>query len=179
MNAQSAQTVLVRASQTSDVAAIAAIYGQAVTTSVVTFEIEPPGAAEMARRREALLTQGYPFLVAEVDGAVAGYAYAGAFRTRAAFAATVENAIYLDAAFRRRGIGRLLLTRLIDDCAARNFRQMVAVIGDSGNAASIRLHRACGFARAGALKSVGFKHGRWLDCILMQRPLGPGDSVAP
>ena len=162
-----------------DIAAITRIYAAAVAHGTATFEIEPPDAAEMARRQHALLANGFPYLVAEQAGAVAGYAYAGNYHARPAYRWTVEDTIYVAPAFHRRGLGRLLMTRLIGEAEARGFRQMIAVIGDSANAASIALHTAVGFRLIGTLQSVGFKHGRWLDTVLMQRPLGSADATPP
>jgi len=133
----------------------------------------------MARRQQALLASGLPYLVAEQAGAVAGYAYAGYYHARPAYRWTVEDTIYVAPAFQRRGLGRLLMTRLIVEAEARGLRQMIAVIGDSANAASIALHAAVGFRLIGTLQSVGFKHGRWLDTVLMQRPLGRADATPP
>lgn len=162
-----------------DLDAITAIYGHAVQTGTASFELEPPARDEMARRRRSLLDAGYPYLVAEVGGRVAGYAYASAYRARPAYRGTVENSVYVDPAAHGRGVGRALLARLVDECAARGFRQMVAVIGDSANLASRRVHEAAGFTLVGTLRSVGWKHGRWLDTVLMQRPLGAGDGAPP
>jgi phosphinothricin acetyltransferase len=133
----------------------------------------------MARRLADIVAKGMPYLVAEADGAIAGYAYANSYRTRPAYRYTVEDSIYLDAAYTRRGIGRALLQRLVDASAAAGFRQMIAVIGDSANAGSIALHRACGFDHLGVLPAVGWKLGRWVDSVLMQRALGPGASGQP
>ncbi|HML08165.1 MAG TPA: GNAT family N-acetyltransferase [Xanthobacteraceae bacterium] len=162
-----------------DVAAITRIYGEAVAHGTATFEIVPPDESEMARRQQALLTNGYPYLVAEQAGAVAGYAYAGPYHARPAYRWSVEDSIYVAPQFHRLGLGRLLMARLIAEAQARGFRQMIAVIGDSANAASIALHAAAGFRRIGTLQSVGFKHGRWLDAVLMQRPLGSADTTPP
>ncbi|MGD0333279.1 MAG: N-acetyltransferase family protein [Xanthobacteraceae bacterium] len=162
-----------------DIAAITRIYADAVEHGTATFEIEPPDAAEMARRQQALLADGLPYLVAEQAGVVAGYAYAGRYHARPAYRWTLEDTIYVAPAFHRRGLGRLLMARLIVEAEARGFRQMVAVIGDSANAASIALHVAVGFRLIGTLQSVGFKHGRWRDTVLMQRPLGSADAVPP
>jgi L-amino acid N-acyltransferase YncA len=126
-----------------------------------------------------VLGRGLPYLVAELEGKIAGYAYAVPYRTRPAYRHTVEDSVYVDPSAARRGVGRALLDALVGACTALGHRQMIAVIGDSANAASIRLHEACGFARAGLLPSVGFKHGRWVDSVLMQRALGPGDAVPP
>ena len=162
-----------------DIAAITRIYADAVEHGTATFEIEPPDATEMARRQQALLADGLPYLVAEQAGVVAGYAYAGRYHARPAYRWTVEDPIYVAPAFHRRGLGRLLMARLIVEAEARGFRQMVAVIGDSANAASIALHAAVGFRLIGTLQSVGFKHGGWLDTVLMQRPLGSADAAPP
>jgi len=162
-----------------DVAAITRIYGEAVANGTASFEIEPPTEAEMARRLEALVAKNFPYVVAERAGVVVGYAYAGPYHTRPAYRWSIEDSVYVAPEFQRQGLGRLLLARLIADAEARGFRQMIAVIGDSANAGSIELHAAAGFRRIGAVQSVGFKHGRWLDCVLMQRPLGRGDATAP
>lgn len=171
--------LLVRPVADDDMAAITAIYREAVLTGTASFEIDPPDIAEMIRRRDALAAGGHPYLVAEADGAVAGYAYAGPYRPRPAYRATVEDSIYLGAAARGRGIGKRLLTALIEAAEAEGFRQMVAVIGDSRHDASIRLHRSMGFRLVGTLENVGFKHGRWLDSVLMQRSLGAGAGEPP
>ena len=169
----------IRPAGASDVAAITRIYGDAVANGTASFEIEPPPEIEIARRLEALRTKNFPYLVAERAGVVAGYAYAGPYHARPAYRWTVEDSIYVAPEFQRLGLGRLLLARLIADAEALGFRQMIAVIGDSGNAGSIALHAAAGFRHIGAVRSVGFKHGRWLDSVLMQRLLGQGDSTAP
>lgn len=167
-----------RVCERGDVAAIAAIYRHAVLTGLASFELEPPDDGEMLRRWEALRGGGYPYLVATVEGAVAGYAYAGAYRARPAYRSSVENSVYVAPAFQRRGVARVLLGALIEAASVRGYRQMIAVIGDSGNAASIRLHEALGFAHVGVLRDVGWKHGRWLDTVLMQRGLGAGRHTA-
>lgn len=169
----------VRDCRADDVSAIAAIYAAAVLTGTASFELEPPGLDEMVARREALLAGGYPYVVATIGSSVAGYAYAGPYRTRPAYRGTVENSVYVDEAYRRRGIAALLLHRLVKEAAGRGFRQMIAVIGDSDNRASVELHRKAGFQLAGTLHSVGWKHGRWLDTVLMQIALGPGDRQPP
>jgi phosphinothricin acetyltransferase len=171
---------IIRPATGADIAAITAIYAEAVLHGTASFEIDPPDEAEMARRHGVVTAFGGPYLVAAgADGAVLGYAYAGAYRTRPAYRFTVEDSIYLAGGARGRGIGRALLGRLIEDCTASGFRQMVAVIGDQHNAASIGLHTALGFQMVGSLKSAGWKHGRWLDSVLMQRPLGAGDGAPP
>jgi L-amino acid N-acyltransferase YncA len=162
-----------------DIAAITRIYAQAVAHGTATFEIEPPQEAEMARRQQGLLANGYPYLVVERAGVVAGYAYAGPYHVRPAYHWSVEDTIYVAPEFHREGLGRRLMARLIADAETRGFRLMIAVIGDSANAASIGLHAAAGFRVIGTLQSVGFKHGRWLDTVLMQRPLGCADSTSP
>ena len=162
-----------------DIAGITRIYAEAVAHGVATFEIEPPDEAEMARRLNALVGKGYPYLIAERAGAVAGYAYAAPYHARPAYRWSLEDTVYVDPQLHRAGIGRLLMARLIAEAVQRGFRQMIAVIGDSANAASIGLHAACGFRRIGTLQSVGFKHGRWLDAVLMQCPLGGADHSPP
>jgi L-amino acid N-acyltransferase YncA len=160
-----------------DIPAITAIYGPNVRDGVASFEYEPPDEAEMARRQAAILSAGYPYLVAELNGAVAGYAYASAYRTRPGYRFVVENSVYVSPAAQGKGVGRALLDRLIDECTAKGYRQMIAVIGNLGNAGSIALHRACGFTVVGVLPSIGWKLGRWVDSVLMQRPLGEGDRI--
>lgn len=166
-----------RPATTADLPALSAIYAHHVHTGFASFETEAPSLPEMTRRFEAITDSGYPYLVAADEGCVLGYAYANAYRTRPAYRFTVEDSIYIAPQAIGRGIGRALLAHLVDECEARGYRQMLAVIGDSGNAASIRLHRACGFTEAGLLKSVGFKFGRWVDSVLMQCPLGDGDTT--
>jgi phosphinothricin acetyltransferase len=169
----------IRAAIPTDIPAISRIYDHAVRHGTASFEIEPPDEAEMARRYRTLLEGGYPHLVAEHDGAVLGYAYAGPYRTRPAYRWSVEDSIYVDPTAYRRGVGRALLDRLMAESAARDFRQMIAVIGDSGQTASIELHRAAGFRHVGTIENVGFKFGRWLDSVIMQRALGPGAETKP
>ncbi len=170
----------IRDSRDADVPVLASIYGHWVTHGLASFELDPPDPAEMARRRQAVLAGGYPYLVAEgADGRVLGYAYASAYRTRPAYRFAVENSIYVAPDAGRGGVGSALLAALVEACTARGFRLMVAVIGDSGNAASIGLHARAGFAHAGMLPAVGWKHGRWVDSVLMTRPLGEGAGTAP
>ncbi len=171
--------VIIRGAGPADVPAITRIYTDAVLHGTATFEIEPPDEAEMARRQQALLMRSYPYLVAERRGAVVGYGYAGPYRDRRAYDWCVEDSIYITPEFHRQGIGRLLLTRLVSAAEEAGFRQMVAVIGDSAQAASIAVHASAGFSHIGALRAVGFKHGRWLDTVLMQRRLGRGDATPP
>ena len=169
----------IRPSAEADLAAITDIYAHAVLHGTASFEIVPPDRGELAARRRAVLSAGLPYLVAEADGRVLGYAYAGPYRTRPAYRSTVEDSIYVAPEAQGRGVGRALLARLIAETEARGYRQMVAVIGDSANAASIGIHRALGFELVGTLKDVGYKHGRWLDSVLMQRALGAGAAAPP
>jgi L-amino acid N-acyltransferase YncA len=169
----------IRPAGASDIPAITRIYAYAVLYGSASFELEPPDEAEMARRLRALHDGGFPYLVAEQDGAVVGYAYAGPYRTRPAYDWTVEDSIYIDAGVHGHGIGRALIERLITESEARGYRQIIAVIGDSEQAASIALHRRAGFRLVGTFENVGFKHGRWLDSVLMQRALGAGATTAP
>lgn len=171
--------VVIRKCEEADLARITEIYGLSVVQETASFELEPPDLAEMKRRRAVLVENGYPYLVAERDGVVVGYAYAGPHRTRPAYRHAVENTVYVDPSAQRGGIGRALMERLIGEVEVRGFRQMIAVIGDSAHIASIALHEALGFTRAGNLESVGFKHGKWLDTVFMQRTLGAGDTTPP
>jgi phosphinothricin acetyltransferase len=170
-----------RDSRAEDIPAIARIYGHWVRHGLASFELEPPEAAEVARRRAAILDGGYPYVVAEdpVSGRLLGYAYAGPYRTRPAYRFAVENSIYVAPDAGRGGVGQALLAALVARCEAAGFRLMVAVIGDSGNAASIGLHARCGFRHAGLLPAIGWKHGRWVDSVLMTRPLGEGAATPP
>jgi L-amino acid N-acyltransferase YncA len=170
--------LLIRPSEDADLAAIAEIYGQAVQTGTASFELEPPDQPEMARRRQAVVQAGLPWLMAERDGLVLGYAYAGPFRPRRAYRFCLENSIYVDARARGQGVGAWLLAELVARCESWGARQMVAVIGDSANTASINLHARLGFRHAGRVEQVGWKFGRWLDVVFMQRALGQGGSVA-
>ncbi len=168
-----------RSATLEDIPAITAIYRPAVISGTASFELEPPTEDEMRRRFEAITGGGYPYLVAESDGVVAGYGYANAFRPRPAYRFSVENSIYVAPDHHGQGLGRALLVRLIELCTAQGFRQMIAVIGDSGQRASIGLHRSLGFTFCGTVHSVGYKHGRWLDTVMMQRTLGDGDRTPP
>lgn len=170
---------VIRAATAADLGAVQAIYAYHVLTGIATFEEVPPDLAEMTRRHADVTSRGLPYLVAEDGGRVLGYAYAGPYRPRSAYRFTLEDSIYLDPTAAGRGIGRALLRRLIDDATAAGARQLVAVIGDSGNAGSIALHRALGFRECGTLRAVGFKFGRWIDTIEMQLPLGPGETTLP
>jgi phosphinothricin acetyltransferase len=161
----------IRACAAADLDAVQAIYAHHVRTGFGTFEEEPPAVAEMRRRFEALVTHDFPFLFATIDGRPAGYAYAGPFRPRAAYRHTCESSVYVAPDMQRRGVGRELMLRVISDCQRLGKRQMLAVIGDSANAASIGLHAALGFESVGTFKNVGFKFDRWVDVVLMQRAL--------
>lgn len=170
----------IRAATDADLPAIAAIYRHHVMTGLASFEEVPPDAEELGRRRAAVLASGLPWLVAaDGAGALLGYAYAGLYRPRSAYRYTVEDSIYVAPGQTGRGVGRALLRALIADTERKGYRQMMAVIGDSANAASIGVHRACGFAEVGRLTGVGFKFGRWVDSVLMQRPLGEGARGVP
>jgi phosphinothricin acetyltransferase len=171
--------VTIRPATAADIPAITAIYAFEVREKTASFEKTPPDEAEMTRRFKGITENGFPYLVAEVSGHVAGYAYAGPYRPRPAYRYTVENSVYLDPAYYRRGIGSALLNELIAQCTALGFRQMIAVIGDSANAASIGLHRRAGFAMIGIHPNVGFKFGRWLDSVQMQLALGDGATTTP
>ena len=169
----------IRFAEPRDIAAITAIYDTAVRHGTASFEIDPPDEREMRRRYEALRGGGYPYLVAEAGGTILGYAYAGPYRDRPAYRWCIEDSVYVAQQSQRRGLGRALLERLIDDARNGGYRQMIAVIGDSANAASIELHRGAGFRMVGAFENIGFKFGRWLDTVLMQRPLGEGAATSP
>lgn len=162
-----------------DVAAVTAIYRHAVIHGNGSFELEPPDEAEMAARCARIAREGYPFLVATLGEAVAGYAYVSAYRSRPAYRGTVEDSVYVREDAMGKGVGRALLARLIADCEAKGYRQMIAVIGDSANRASIRLHENLGFFHVGVFANVGWKHESWLDTVLMQRPLGLGAGAPP
>jgi phosphinothricin acetyltransferase len=168
-----------RPAQATDIEAICRIYAAAVTGGTASFELEPPDAAEMLRRFKAIREAGYPYLVAELDGQVVGYAYVNAYRPRRAYRFTVEDSVYVANEVQGKGVGRLLLGALIEASVREGFRLMVAVIGDSSQYASITLHRRLGFTFCGTIHSVGYKHGRWLDSVIMQLPLGAGDTSAP
>jgi len=163
--------VLIRPVRPADIAAITRIYVHAVQHGTASFELDPPDANEMARRLDALNVGGFPYLVAEVENEILGYAYAGPYRARPAYRFTVEDSVYIAPDAQRQGLGRALLDRLIVESEARGYRQMIAVIGDSAQHASIALHAALGFRMIGTFEAVGWKFGRWLDTVLMQRPL--------
>ena len=172
-------TLSIRPATTADIPAITRIYDHAVRHGTASFELEPPDEAEMAQRMRALLDSGFPYLTAESGGDLLGYAYAGHYRTRPAYRFSVEDSIYVDPKAQRRGVGRLLLAHLIEECERLGFRQIVAVIGDSAQTPSIELHRALGFRMVGTVENVGYKFGRWLDSVNMQRALGPGATTKP
>jgi L-amino acid N-acyltransferase YncA len=169
----------IRPADIADLPFVTEIYEHAVRFGTATFELAAPDLSEMTRRFQVLIDSGFPYLVAASEGRVVGYAYAGPYRPRPAYRFTVENSVYLQPAIHRRGIGRQLLQRLISECEARGFRQMIAVIGDSANAGSIGVHTACGFEMIGIHPNVGLKFGRWLDTVMMQRPLGEGAGTVP
>ena len=171
--------VSIRPTTQADIPVITRIYAEAVMNGTASFELEPPDETEMARRMTALLDDGFPYLAAEIGGTLAGYAYAGHYRPRRAYRFSVEDSIYVDPAAQRKGVGRALLTRLIEEAGRRGFRQMIAVIGDSAQNPSIEIHRALGFRMIGAVENVGFKFDRWLDSVLMQRAIGPGATTKP
>lgn len=172
-------SLIIRPVQLTDVAAITAMYGYNVAHGTASWEYTPPDEAEMQHRMQNILNQGYPYFVAELSGNVVGYTYASSYRPRLGYRYVVEDSIYVTNALHGQGVGRSLLSRLIDACTAQGFRQMVAVIGDSQNQASIRLHQSLGFTQAGFLPNTGFKFGRWLDLVLLQRSLGEGGTTLP
>jgi L-amino acid N-acyltransferase YncA len=168
----------IRACEERDMLAVTEIYGHHVLHSPGTFEIEPPSHAEMVRRRSDLVDKGFPYLVAERDSTIVGYAHVGPYRARPAYRFTIENSVYVRPDCARQGLGRCLMGTLLSECATGDFHQVIAVIGDSANIASIRLHEILGFRRVGTLQSVGFKFQRWLDTVLMQRELGDRTASA-
>jgi phosphinothricin acetyltransferase len=169
----------IRPATVADLPFITEIYEHAVRYGTATFELIPPDLAEMKRRFGVLMDGGFPYLVAILEGRVVGYAYASPYRPRPAYRFTVENSVYLQPSVHRRGIGLQLLQNLIDECEPRGYRQMIAVIGDSANAGSIGVHSRCGFQMIGTHPNVGFKFGRWLDTVMMQRGLGEGARTLP
>lgn len=171
--------MIVRDATEADAQALADIYGDAVLHGFGTFEDVPPSPADMDARRRALQDRGLPYLVAEADGQVLGFAYAGPFRPRAAYRYTLEDSVYVGPKAKGQGVGRAVLCAVISACEALGVRQLMAVIGDSGNQGSIGLHTALGFERTGISRSVGFKHGRWVDTVWMQKALNGGDNRAP
>lgn len=171
--------IMVRDAETADMAAVQGIYEHYVLNGIASFEEAPPSLGEMAGRRDAVLKAGLPYLVAEVDGKVVGYAYATPYRPRSAYRYTIEDSVYVENGLGRQGIGRALLSELTSRCEQGPWRQMLAVVGDSGNAGSIALHESFGFRKIGVLAAVGFKLGQWVDTVLMQRPLGSGATSLP
>ena len=171
--------MIVRPARDADAAALAAIYGDAVLHGFGTFEEVPPSAADMDARRRAVQDMGLPYLVAEEEGHVLGFAYAGPFRPRAAYRYTLEDSVYVAPDAAGQGVGRALLSAVIAACEALGVRQLIAVVGDSGNSASLALHRSLGFEQTGIGRSVGFKHGRWVDIVQLQKPLNGGDTRMP
>lgn len=171
--------VVVRDATPSDMAAVQAIYGYYVTRTCASFEEAPPSVAEMEARLAKTRERGLPYLVAESDGEVIGYTYAGPFRFRSAYRYTIEDSIYVAPSVTRRGIGAALLGGLVDACTDLGYRQMIGVIGDSANQGSISLHRRLGFRQEGVLRGVGLKFGRWVDVVIMHRPLGQADEGLP
>ncbi len=169
----------IRPATLADVPAINCIYGESVRTWTASWELTPPDDGEMARRMQVILDQDYPYFVATLDNTLVGYSYASSYRPRPGYRFTVENSIYVDPAYQRRGIARQLLQRVIDACADKGYRQMVAVIGDSENHGSIALHAQLGFTHVALMPNLGFKFGRWLDSVMMQRPLGDGATTLP
>ena len=172
-------TTTVRASQEADITAITAIYAHHVLHGTGTFEIDPPGSADMAMRRTAVLGKGLPYLVAEQAGQVVGFAYCNWFKPRPAYRFSAEDSIYVADSAHGQGVGRQLLHALACQAEAAGVRKLLAVIGDSANTGSIGLHRALGFTEVGVMRSVGWKHGAWRDIVLMEKTLGAGDSTAP
>ena len=172
-------TPIIRAATEADLPFVTEIYDREVREGTATFELDPPDLAEMTRRFRSLMNGGFPYLAAEVDGRVVGYAYAGPYRPRPAYRFTVENSVYLHPSTHRRGIGLQLMQLLLAEAVARGYRQMIAVIGDSANAGSIGLHTRLGFQMIGTHPHVGLKFGRWLDTVMMQLPLGDGATTVP
>ena len=170
---------LIRDATETDLPAIQAIYAHHVLTGVASFEETPPSVDDLRARLASVRSHGLPYMVAEIDGEIAGYCYATPYRPRAAYRNTIEDSIYVNDAYRGRGLGRVLLEALIERCERGPWRQMVAVIADGGSGGSLSLHTQLGFELTGTLKAVGFKQGRWLDTTLMQRTLGAGASSAP
>ena len=171
--------IQIRPSKAADMPVIAEIYGYHVHNGLASFELLAPSIDEMTQRRADVISRNFPYLVAEVDGRVAGYAFASLYRARPAYRHTLEDSVYVHKDFTGRGIGRALLDALLEACVKTGARQMIAVIGDSANTASIKLHAACGFKRTGTLKAVGFKFGQWVDSVVMQRTIGEGAKTLP
>lgn len=170
---------LIRPSRDEDLPALTAIYGHHVLHSTGTFETEPPSVADMTARRADVLSKGLPYLVAEEDGRIAGFAYGNWFKPRPAYRYSVEDSIYLAPDLHRKGLGRALLTELLARCEAVGIRKMMAIIGDSANAGSVGVHLALGFTQVGIVESCGWKLGAWRDIVIMQKTLGAGDTLPP
>jgi phosphinothricin acetyltransferase len=171
--------VQVRPAAPADISAIHAIYSHHVLKGLASFEEEPPPPEELRRRYEEVTGRGLPYLVADFGGTIAGYGYCAPYRARSAYRYALEDSVYIRPDAQGRGVGTALLSELIQRCEALGYRQLIAVIGDSAHAASIGLHANLGFLRVGTLRSVGFKFGRWVDSVIMQRPLGTGDAMRP
>lgn len=169
----------IRPRHDTDMAKITEIYSHHVLHGVSSWELTPPDIAEMTKRAHVLRDGGYPYLVAEVDGVVIGYAYAGPYRPRPAYRYTVEHSVYVDNSARRGGIGHTLMTAIIEACVQRGYRQMMGIIGDSKNLQSIEFHEKMGFEHVGCVKNIGYKFDRWMDQVLMQRPIGDGSNGPP
>lgn len=180
MTVSAASGIVLRDVRPGDLDAITAIYGHEVETNTASFELDPPDLAEMTRRHDTLVSGGFPYLVAEIDGALGGYAYAGPYRARPAYRFSVEDSVYVAPQARGRGLGLALLNAIIGRCGDAGFRQMVAIISTSDTSdASVALHAAAGFGHAGILRGIGYKAGAWRDTIMMQRALGPGITLPP
>ena len=171
--------VEIRPAKPDDLAAVHAIYSHHVLKGLASFEEVPPAREEIARRYQDVTSSGLPWIVAQYGDRIAGYGYCALYRTRSAYRYSLEDSIYVHHEMHGRGVGSALLAELIRLCEAAGYRQLIAVIGDSAHAASINLHAAAGFVRVGTLRSVGFKFGRWVDSVIMQRPLGSGDGSPP
>lgn len=171
--------VSVRASELKDLDAIQRIYANEVLHGLASFEVTPPDASELGKRRIKLINAGYPHLVAELNGDTVGYAYAGPYRTRSAYKHSVENSVYVDGSHRGLGIGKQLLQALIVECEKGPWRQMIAIVGDSRNTGSLKVHEAVGFRLVGTIEAVGYKHGTWVDTVILQRPLNAGAATGP
>lgn len=171
--------VLVRDARETDLPTVQSIYAQHVLGGIASFELEPPSLEEMQRRRQDILAKGLPYVVAELAGEVVGYGYATLYRPRPGYRFTAEDSVYVREGMDGRGIGRMLLAEVIERCTQGGWRQMIAIIGNSENHGSIRLHERLGFRHVGVFESVGFKHGRWVDTLLMQRALGEGSLTTP
>lgn len=171
--------MLLRSAEPDDVPPIQSIYAHHVLNGLATFEEAPPSIEEMRQRLLEVMARGLPYWVAEEAGTVIGYGYCAPYRLRSAYRYTLEDSVYVRDGHQRKGVGRAILGELVTRCEELNYRQLIAVIGDSAQAASIGLHARLGFVRAGTLRSVGYKFGRWVDTVLMQRPLGRGDGARP